>query len=182
MKVLRIRRKEVPRTVHIITKRKEHSVMSTSTHPTDEPIFLNEEALKNPPSSFPEPEKGNATWHTLLSAPSTASTSLSAGIAVCPANGCLALHRHKQAEIYYILSGTGELEVDGKRQRVVKDISIRIPGNAEHGVFCGDGEQLRWLYFFSRGKVRRCGVSFQSLITAGLKCDDLSLQKELLVL
>lgn len=126
--------------------------MSTSTHPSDEPIFLNEEALTHPPSSFPEPEKGNATWHTLLSAPATASTSLSAGIAVCPANGCLALHRHKQAEIYYILSGTGELEVDGKRQRVAKDMTIWIPGNAEHGVFCGDGEQLRWFYVFPEGR------------------------------
>lgn len=126
--------------------------MSTSPNSTDEPIFLNEEALKHPPSSFPEPEKGNTTWHTLLSAPSTPSTSLSAGIAVCPANGCLALHRHKQPELYHILSGTGELEVDGKRQRVGKGMTVWIPGNAEHGVFCGDGEQLQWFYVFPEGR------------------------------
>ena len=75
--------------------------MSTGPERPDGPIFLNEEALKHPPSSFPEPEKGNVTWHTLLSAPTTPSTLLGAGIAICPANGCLALHRHKQAEIYY---------------------------------------------------------------------------------
>lgn len=126
--------------------------MSTSSDQPGAPIFVDEEVLKYPPSSFPEPEKGNATWHTLLSAPTTLSTSLSAGIAVCPANGCLALHRHQQVEIYYILSGTGEVEVDGKRQSVAKGMMVWIPGNAEHGVFCGDGEELRWLYVFPEGR------------------------------
>lgn len=117
----------------------------------DQPIFLDEEALKYPSSSFPEPEKGNVTWHTLLSAPTTPSTSLSAGIATCLANGSLALHRHKQVEIYHILSGTGEVEVDGKRQRVGKGMTVWIPGNAEHGVFCGEDEQLKWFYVFPEG-------------------------------
>ncbi|KAK2606516.1 hypothetical protein N8I77_005259 [Diaporthe amygdali] len=125
--------------------------MSTATVQPEKPIFLNEEALKRPASSFAESDKGNTTWHTLLSAPATPSTSLSAGIAICPAKGSLALHRHEQAEIYYILSGSGEVEVDGKRQRVGKDMTVWIPGNAEHGVFCGDGEELRWLYVFPEG-------------------------------
>ncbi|KAF5020054.1 hypothetical protein F66182_7935 [Fusarium sp. NRRL 66182] len=99
------------------------------------------------PSSFAEKQRGNATWHTLLSAPGTASTSLTGGIATCPANGTLALHRHKQAEIYYILSGSGEVEVDGERRKVTKDNLVWIPGDAEHGVFC-TGDHLRWLYFF----------------------------------
>lgn len=126
--------------------------MSTSLDQTDEPIFVDEEILKHPPSSFAEPDKGNATWHTLLSAPETPSTSLSAGIAVCPANGRLALHRHEQVEMYHILSGTGEVEIDGKRRPVAKGMTVWIPGNAEHGVFCGDGEQLRWLYVFPEAR------------------------------
>lgn len=115
------------------------------------PVFADEGALRLPPSSFLEPHKGNTTWHTLLSAPTTSSSSLSAGIAECPANGCLALHRHKQAELYYILSGSGEVEVDGKRQRVRDGMMIWIPGDVEHGVFCGDDEQLRWFYVFPEG-------------------------------
>ncbi|KAL1628548.1 hypothetical protein SLS56_005780 [Neofusicoccum ribis] len=79
-------------------------------------------------------------------------TSLSAGIAVCPSKGSLALHRHAQAEIYYILSGTGEVEIEGKRQKVAKDMAVWIPGDAEHGVFCDEGEELRWLYVFPEGK------------------------------
>ncbi|KAH7039506.1 RmlC-like cupin domain-containing protein [Macrophomina phaseolina] len=115
--------------------------------------FLHLEDLsKNPSSSFAESSRGNTTWHTLLSAPTTPTDALSAGIAVCPSNGSLALHRHKQAEIYYVLSGSGEVEIDGARQRVSKNMIIWIPGDAEHGVFCGDGEELKWLYIFPESK------------------------------
>ncbi|KAF4471984.1 Cupin -type [Fusarium albosuccineum] len=105
----------------------------------------------SPPSSFAESGRGNATWHTLLSAPGTATTSLTGGIAVCPPTGTLALHRHKQAEVYYILDGSGEVEVEGERYKVSKDMLVWVPGDAEHGVFCGEGEQLRWLYMFPEG-------------------------------
>lgn len=76
---------------------------------------------------------------------------MSSGIATCPPNGSLSLHRHKQPEIYYILSGTGEIEIDGERTSVSKDMAIWIPGDAEHGVFCGEGEELRWFYVFPEG-------------------------------
>lgn len=126
--------------------------MSIQTERTSaQPVFLDEQVLKQPSSSFPEPHQGNVTWHTFVSAPTTPSSSMSAGIAECPANGCLALHRHKQAEMYYVLSGSGEVEVDGKRQRVRPGMMVWIPGDAEHGVFCGGDEQLRWLYVFPEG-------------------------------
>ncbi|KAF5990051.1 hypothetical protein FBULB1_316 [Fusarium bulbicola] len=102
---------------------------------------------QNTPSSFIEKERGNATWHTLLSSPGTKTTALTAGIATCPPQGTLALHRHKQAELYYILSGSGEVEVEGERYPVSKNNLVWIPGDAEHGVFCSDNE-LSWLYVF----------------------------------
>ncbi|KAH8646118.1 RmlC-like cupin domain-containing protein [Xylariales sp. PMI_506] len=108
--------------------------------------------LQEPPSSFPTLDKGNTTWHTLLSAPTTPTDSLCAGIATCPANGTLARHRHSQAEMYYVLSGSGEVEIDGKRQRVSKGTLLWIPGDAEHGVFCEESETLQWLYVFPGGK------------------------------
>lgn len=75
---------------------------------------------------------------------------MSGGVAVCPRYGALALHRHKQAEIYYILSGSGEVEIEGQRNKVSKDMVIWIPGDAEHGVFTGDDE-LKWFYVFPEG-------------------------------
>ncbi|KAJ4124251.1 hypothetical protein NW768_009609 [Fusarium equiseti] len=119
--------------------------MSSTSH---KPIIIDTAAQsQNTPSSFAEKERGNATWHTLLSSPGTASTSLTSGIAACPSNGALALHRHTQAEVYYILDGSGEVEIEGKRYPVSKGNLIWIPGDAEHGVFCG-GEELKWLYIF----------------------------------
>ncbi|KAM0555761.1 hypothetical protein ACHAPJ_006156 [Fusarium lateritium] len=112
------------------------------------PLIIDISAQKEAtPSSFAEKERGNATWHTLLSSPGTTTTSLTGGIANCPPNGTLALHRHKQAEVYYILSGSGEVEVDGERHKVAKDNLVWIPGDAEHGVFCGDND-LSWFYIF----------------------------------
>ncbi|KAF2141919.1 uncharacterized protein K452DRAFT_358424 [Aplosporella prunicola CBS 121167] len=113
------------------------------------PVFLR--STDNAPSSFAEPNRGNTAWRTLLSASTTSTTSLSAGVAVCPSNGSLALHRHAQAEIYYILSGAGEVEIDGQRHSVSKDMIVWIPGDAEHGVFCGE-EELEWLYVFPEGR------------------------------
>ncbi|KAF4442840.1 hypothetical protein F53441_11630 [Fusarium austroafricanum] len=112
------------------------------------PLIIDIDAqTRTKPSSFAEKERGNATWHTLLSSPETSTASLTGGIATCPAYGTLALHRHKQAEIYYILSGTGEVEVEGERYSVSKNNLVWIPGDAEHGVFCGSNE-LSWLYVF----------------------------------
>ncbi|KAI5458523.1 RmlC-like cupin domain-containing protein [Mariannaea sp. PMI_226] len=124
---------------------------------SEEPVFVDVSQVETTASEgFQEPSRGNTTWHTLLSAPNTSTNAFCGGVAVCPRYGTLALHRHKQAEIYYILSGSGEVEVDGKRTRVSKDMVVWIPGDAEHGVFTGD-EELKWFYVFPEG-------SFESVI------------------
>ncbi|KPM35869.1 hypothetical protein AK830_g10702 [Neonectria ditissima] len=117
----------------------------------EKPVIVDSRSQTRPPSSFPDPSFGTTTWHTLLSAPATPSSSLSAGVAVCPSRGKLALHRHKQAEVYYILGGSGEVEINGKRSRVSEGMVIWIPGDAEHGVFCSEGEELKWFYVFPEG-------------------------------
>ncbi|RSL43906.1 hypothetical protein CEP54_014898 [Fusarium duplospermum] len=102
-------------------------------------------------NSFPDASYGNVFWQTLISKPSTCSDSMCAGIATCPSNGTLALHQHTQAEIYYVLEGSGEVEVDGVRHRVAEGSMLWIPGDAVHGVFCGPNETLKWLYVFPEG-------------------------------
>lgn len=102
--------------------------------------------------SFPDSSYGNVVWQTLLSKPGTSSDSMCAGIATCPPNGTLALHQHTQAELYYVLAGSGEVEIDGVRHRVTEGSVLWIPGDAVHGVFCGPQETLRWLYVFPEGR------------------------------
>ncbi|CAD0053227.1 unnamed protein product [Aureobasidium pullulans] len=82
------------------------------------------------PESFTDKARGDVTWHTLLSSNKTASQDMSAGIASCPANtGYLAHHRHTQSEIYYIISGKGEVTVDGKVHAVTGGSTVFVPAS-----------------------------------------------------
>lgn len=103
-------------------------------------------------NSFPDANYGNVVWQTLLSRSRTCSDSMCAGIATCPSNGMLALHQHTQAEIYYVLAGSGEVEIGGVRHHVTEGSMLWIPGDAMHGVFCGPNETLKWLYIFPEGR------------------------------
>ncbi|KAK1993396.1 RmlC-like cupin [Colletotrichum falcatum] len=113
-------------------------------------------------SSFEDTKFGNVMWQTLLSSPSTSTDSMCVGIATCPSNGSLELHQHTQAEMYYILDGTGEVEIDGKRHRVSEGSMLWIPGDVVHGVFCGPDEALRWLYVFPEGRFSNIVYRFKS--------------------
>lgn len=124
---------------------------------TSKPVILPSDYTINTPSeSFPDdpstPSRGDVTWHTLISAPQTPSTDLSAGIAVCPVRSShLCRHRHTQAEIYYILEGSGNVAIDGNIYPVSKGATVFIPGNAEHGIENTGHGPLKWLYVFPTG-------------------------------
>ncbi|KAK5796646.1 hypothetical protein VI817_005931 [Penicillium citrinum] len=106
----------------------------------------------SPPESFTTPAHGEITWHTLISSPKTHTTDLSAGIASCPPKtGHLCAHRHKQAEIYHILQGEGEITIDGVVSKVVAGSTVFIPSDAEHGIVNVGLDELRWFYVFPTG-------------------------------
>ncbi|KAF9876993.1 hypothetical protein CkaCkLH20_05259 [Colletotrichum karsti] len=133
--------------------------MSISSH---KPVLMDHATITRlAESAFPEPVYGNVTWQTLLSRPDTLTDSMCAGLATCPPEGFLALHQHTQAEIYYILSGTGTVEIDGKRHAVSGGSILWIPGDAVHGVFCGPGETLHWLYVFPEARFEDIIYRFQ---------------------
>ncbi|KAK5092033.1 hypothetical protein LTR70_007900 [Exophiala xenobiotica] len=116
------------------------------------PIVLHHAHITSiPPESFPDKSKGTVSWQTLLSSPSTPTNSLTAGIASCPPrSGYLALHRHKQAEIYHVISGRGVVKIEGVDHEVAGGDVVFIPGDAEHGIWNVSGEEeLRWLYCFA---------------------------------
>lgn len=122
------------------------------TH-NEEPLILPPTYTETSPNeSFSDPEYGNVTWHTLFSAPRTKTTDLCAGIAVCPTGtGHLCAHRHKQAEVYHILEGEGEVTINGTRSRVSSGSIVFIPGDAEHGIVNTGEGRLRWFYVFAAG-------------------------------
>src|SRR5215210_9484522 len=92
--------------------------------------------------------KGLVYWKTLVSGDLTNSEALTIGIAKIPPNEALREHRHRQAEIYLVLEGTGSVTIDGKTRHVGPGTSVFIPGNVLHS--CenrGEGE-LRFACVF----------------------------------
>jgi quercetin dioxygenase-like cupin family protein len=50
-----------------------------------------------------------------------------------------------------MLSGAAVVEIEGTRHRVVKGMTIFVPGDTEHGVVqdvSKEGEMCTWLYVF----------------------------------
>lgn len=124
--------------------------MPIPPNPKAKPVVLPPDAISNIlPESFEDPARGNVAWRTLFTHPTTPTTDLSAGIAICPGySGSLSSHRHAQAEIYYILQGQGVATLDGVGYDVEKGSAIFIPGDMEHSVRNTEAEELRWLYVF----------------------------------
>ncbi|KAL5002811.1 RmlC-like cupin domain-containing protein [Aspergillus recurvatus] len=113
------------------------------------------QSAPSPPNPSPPPTtttSNNLTWRTLLSTSPphlTPSSNICAGLASCPPHtGKLALHRHTQAEIYYITSGRGIVSIEGIEHEVSAGSVLFIPGDAEHGVVNRGGEALEWFYAF----------------------------------
>ena len=65
--------------------------------------------------------------------------------AALPPGGATERHYHKVSEeFYFILSGTGKMEIDGETQEVSVGDGILIPPGAWHQI-TADGEELRLL-------------------------------------
>ncbi|KPA36318.1 cupin 2 conserved barrel protein [Fusarium langsethiae] len=130
-----------------------HISIESETTQGQTPVILDGNQISQTAfSSFPDTKYGTVVWQILLSKPSTSSDSMCVGIATCPPNGTLALHQHSQAEVYYVLEGTGEVEIDGVRHHVKAGAVLWIPGNAMHGAFCGPDESLKWFYVFPEAR------------------------------
>jgi mannose-6-phosphate isomerase-like protein (cupin superfamily) len=55
-------------------------------------------------------------------------------------------HYHREAEeIYYVVAGAGELELDGERRRVARGDAALIPSGAWHQIRADGTEPLRFL-------------------------------------
>jgi mannose-6-phosphate isomerase-like protein (cupin superfamily) len=93
--------------------------------------------------------RGRLSFRTLIDGDETATTALTFGTATLKPGEWLALHRHAPPEIYFILSGSGAMTIDGERHDVSAGTGIFIPGNAEHGISNAGPETLKFLYAFA---------------------------------
>ena len=94
---------------------------------------------------------GHVDWWTLFSADRTDTCGLTVGVAEVPVGAPRPArgHMHEQAEVYFFLSGTGEVVIEGESTPVAAGDAVFIHGNVEHMSVNTGTEPLRLLYFFA---------------------------------
>jgi quercetin dioxygenase-like cupin family protein len=108
-----------------------------------------------------DPAFGTVRWRTLFCADKTATSGMVLGVAEFGPGGTLLPHRHSPSEIYFGLSGTGVVTIDGVPQQISAGTAIFIPPDAEHGTVAGD-EGLRFLYVFPRDRFSEVDYRFSA--------------------
>ena len=95
--------------------------------------------------------RGKVVWRTLLSGDRTPTSQLTLGVTeLGPGQPSPFLpHRHAQAEIYYVISGEGVVEIDGVEHALRAGSSVFIPGDVPHGARNTGRDVLRLLYVFA---------------------------------
>lgn len=90
--------------------------------------------------------RGRLSFRTVFSSDSTDTEHLVTGVAELAEGGYLALHRHAQAETYFVLSGSGVVTPDGIEHAVHAGSNVFIPGFCEHGIANTGPQPLRFFY------------------------------------
>ena len=116
--------------------------------PTGRPWVVHEEDCPEESSEALGP--GRVTWRTLVSGDRTPSTALTAGVAeVAPGgSGPIQPHHHPEPEVYYVVSGCGEVYIDGVTYPLRPGSAVFIPGGAQHTAINTADEVLRLFYVF----------------------------------
>lgn len=108
----------------------------------------------SPSDSWSSPDRGAVTWWEFFGGDNTPTDELTVGLAeipvgsVSPARG----HRHDAAEVYVVVSGHGEVVVEGSATAVATGSAVWIPADVEHFARNTGTEPLRLLYVFARDK------------------------------
>ncbi len=108
-----------------------------------------------------DPAFGTVMWRTLVSSDQTPSRDMVMGVAEFGAGGTLLPHRHEPSEIYYGLSGSGIVTIDGIPHVIAQGTAIHIPSNAEHGTVAGP-EGLAFVYVFPRDSFAEVDYRFSA--------------------
>lgn len=110
---------------------------------------------------------GEVQWRTLISADKTPTRSLTCGVAelLPDSKSDLKIHHHPPAELYYILEGTGEVEIEGQTCLVSKGDAVFIPQKAKHGLKNTGDSLLRLLYVFPVDSFNEVEYTFVDPVT-----------------
>lgn len=91
-------------------------------------------------------------WKLLIDGERLGSSGLVTGIAeVLPGAG-LERHHHDPAETYYIVSGHGQMEIEGSTTDVGPGSAIYVPPGARHAISCTGADPLVFVFSFPRDR------------------------------
>src|SRR5262245_37176615 len=99
-------------------------------------------------------------WRTLISGGKTDSYGLTMGLCEIPPGARLIRHRHPEEEVYYILAGEGQMEIDQQSALVNAGMAVFIPGNAEHAFTNASSYPLRFIYVFPADSFQQIEYTF----------------------
>ena len=94
-------------------------------------------------------ERGLVYWKTLVSGDLTQSEALTMGIKKIPPSEALHEHRHRQAEIYLVLEGTGSVRIGRKTRPIAAGSAVFIPSNVPHACENTGASEMRVAYVFA---------------------------------
>lgn len=106
------------------------------------------DAATLPEECWSDPARGTIRFRTLISAPQTDTSHLVCGVAMMAAGETFALHSHAEAEVYFGLTGEGEVLIDGMPHALAPGVALYIPGGAVHGVPLAKSP-MTWFYTFA---------------------------------
>jgi len=97
-------------------------------------------------SAAPFTTADGSTIRELFGPATTPGRNQSLAEARLPPGGATARHYHRDAEeIYFILAGAGEMELEGEHRSLAAGAAVLIPPGAWHQVQAGEREELRFL-------------------------------------
>ena len=91
-------------------------------------------------------------WKLLIAGEHTPSGGLITGIAEVAPGAELMRHHHEPAETYYIMSGQGEMEIQGRTHAVGPGFAVYIPPDARHAIRCTGADPLVFVFAFPRDR------------------------------
>lgn len=112
----------------------------------NKPLRIDASAI--PARSWDDPARGTLTWTPLFSKGTTATDALVCGISDIQPGQHFALHSHPEPEVYFGISGAGEVMIDGVPHLLAPGVALYIPGGALHGIL-QVSQPLRWFYTFA---------------------------------
>ena len=99
-------------------------------------------------------------WKLLIAGERTETRDLATGIAEVAPGVELARHRHEPAEIYFIVSGRGEMEIEDRAQPVGPGCAVYIPPDVRHALRCTGAEPLVFVFAFPRDRFDEIAYHF----------------------